>query len=326
MFRYRYSIELYPPEKTGWSLRVEKPDFQPAVEWCQFEALRAGRLPISGTSVVEPVLSDGGPVVSGFRVTVPVHGEPFRTTVPYSYFSSLASRYRASLVKAGKLAEGETCHWALSAWESEDGVGTESHVADLLVQVELDSLENRLARSAPNRADDGAHYKVFVPRDVLEETAGAATAASPKECGGVLLGRLSRDFASGELFQVVTAFIPALEAVATETELRFTPQAWHAVRAAVKLRGRNEIWGGWAHSHTPVSWTDQCGRCPAERQRTCPLATELFSEQDRSLHRLFPSFGIALVANVLADGVFHSCFGWSRGTIESRPFYILENS
>jgi proteasome lid subunit RPN8/RPN11 len=322
---YRYSIAVYPPERSGWSIPVEKPDFQPAVEWCQFEALRAGHLPISGRSVVEPVFSNGGPTVKEFRITVPIGGAPFTTVVPYSYFSALARRYRSALVKSGKLADGEDCHWDLSAFASAEGIDTDSHVTELRVNVEPDSLMTFMSRSKPNRPDDGSQFKAFIPREVLDETASMAASAAPKECGGVLLGHLKRDSASGELFQVITGFVPALKAVASEIELRFTPEAWHAVRTAVKLRGRDEHWCGWQHSHTPVSWTDQCGRCPAEKQRICPLATELFSEQDRALHRLFPSFCVALVANVLADGVVHSCFGWKLGNIESRPFYILEN-
>lgn len=325
MPRYRYTIEFYPPERSGWTISLEKPDFQPAVEWCQFEALRAGHLPTTGKSVVEPVFAEGGPTVTGFRITVPADGDTFNFTIPYSYFSSLASRYRSAFVKSGKLADGEACYWTMSAWQCDDGIDTNSHVTELLVNVESASIQSLLSQSKPSRPDDGSHFKVFVPRDVLDETASMAASAAPMECGGVLLGRQGRDPASGELFQFITAFVPALSAVASETELRFTPQAWHAVRAAVKLRGQNEIWCGWAHSHTPVSWSDTCGRCPAEKQRACELATQFFSAQDRTLHRLFPSFCIALVANVLADGVVHSCFGWKLGTIESRPFYILES-
>jgi proteasome lid subunit RPN8/RPN11 len=275
--------------------------------------------------MVEPVFINGGPTVTEFRITVPVAGAPFSVTIPYSYFSSLASRYRAAFEKSGRLAAGEACYWAMSAWQSDEGVDTDSPVTELRVHVELASVQSLLSQSKPSRPDDGSHFKVFVPREVLEETASMAVSAAPRECGGVLLGRLGRDSAAGELVEVITAFVPALAAVASETELRFTPQAWHAVRAAVKLRGRNEAWCGWAHSHTPVSWGEQCGRCPAEKQRACELATQFFSEQDRTLHRLFPSFCIALVANVLADGVVHSCFGWRLGTIESRPYYILEN-
>jgi proteasome lid subunit RPN8/RPN11 len=325
MARHRYSIELYPPNRTGWSIGLEKPDFQPAIEWGQFEALRAGHVPASGTSVVDPVFSNGGPAVAEFRITVPVAGGDFSLSLPYSYFSPVATRYRSAFVKSGKLTEAEECYWAISAWPSDEGIETESAVTGLNVNIESDSVANLLSRSKPNSHDDGSHFKAFIPRDVLDETADRAVSASPNECGGVLLGRLIRDPSTGELFQAITAFVPALHAVPSELELRFTPEAWHAVRAAVKLRGGHEIWCGWEHSHTPVSWRDQCGRCPVEKQRTCPLATQLFSEQDRALHRLFPSFCIALVANVLADGVVHSCFGWRLGGIEPRPFYILEN-
>ena len=332
MPRYRYSIEVYPDEASasGWSIGLDKPDFQPAVEWIQFEALRAGHLPTSGTCVVEPVLVDGGPTFSEIKIEVPIgDGATFSGAIPFTYFSSVARRYRAALVKTGKLADGEPCSWAMAAWRSEEreGIESERQVAELLVKVEADSVEALLSRAKLSGPDNGSNFfKVFVPQDVLDETASMAKAAAPLECGGVLVGRLARDAASGELVEIVSAFVPALRAAASETELRFTPEAWNSVRAAVKLRARNEIWAGWFHSHTPLSWQDKCGRCPAEKQRSCSLATNFFSEQDRNLHRLFPAFGIGLVANVLADGVVHSCFGWRLGTIESRPFYILENA
>jgi proteasome lid subunit RPN8/RPN11 len=326
MPKHRYTIEFYPSNGNGLSVPLAKPDFQTAIDWCQFEALRAGHVPEGGMSLVEPVFANGGPRISEFRVTLPASGGPFSASLPYSYFSSTAGRYRAALVKSGELPEEDECHWAMSAWQSDEGTAAESPVTQLSLDIALDSLEGRLMNSNPNRPDDGSQFKVFIPKDVLDETAEMANSASPNECGGVLLGHLKRDPASGEIFEVITGFVPALSAVASELELRFTPEAWCAVRTAIKLRGGNEIWVGWEHSHTPVSWNEQCGRCPAEKQRTCPLATQLFSEQDRALHRLFPSFCIALVANVLADGVVHSCFGWNRGVIESRPFYMMEKT
>ena len=150
MPRYRYTIEFYPPERSGWTISLEKPDFQPAVEWCQFEALRAGHLPTTGKSVVEPVFAEGGPTVTGFRITVPADGDTFNFTIPYSYFSSLASRYRSAFVKSGKLADGEACYWTMSAWQCDDGIDTNSHVTELLVNVESASIQSLL--SNPSRA------------------------------------------------------------------------------------------------------------------------------------------------------------------------------
>jgi proteasome lid subunit RPN8/RPN11 len=230
-------------------------------------------------------------------------------------------------VKVGKMDEADDWQWGMSAWACEDGTECRAPAVELNPVIMRGSLQEFLSRSelAGELAVPG-QLKVFIPRDVLEETTRLALAASPMECGGVLLGNLYRDHPrSGELFLVIAAHVPAIGAAGTEVELRFTPEAWHAVRTAVALRGREEMWCGWFHSHTPVAWADKCGQCPIERQRQCPLATRLFSDPDRVLHRAVfaQAFAVGLVANVLAGGeVVHACFGWHEGRIAARSYYV----
>ena len=329
MPQYRLNLEFYRPgEKAGWSLGLGKPDLEPALEWAQFQALRSAEVPIAGTALFRPITNNGDARMAGFRVDVPTESASFTTEFRFDYFAADADRHANALVETGKLRAGEEFHWAMSAWTSEDGdgIGGEIPISRPAAPVAPGCLNEFLSRSERVGNPNESEFKVFIPRAVLDETADLAVTASPMECGGVLLGNLRRDTDSGELFGAVTAYIPALHAVASELDLRFTPDAWNAVRAAINLRGGDETWLGWAHSHTPVSWDDKCGRCPAERQHSCPLATRLFSPQDRVLHRtVFPrSFSIGLVANVLADGVVHSCFGWREGKIEFNPFYALE--
>jgi hypothetical protein len=336
MPRYRFTLEFYPSGKaTGLSMAVTDPDFLPAIESAQFEALKrgSGHVPAAGVALLEPVFAAGGPTLEGFRVRVPldpaaVHEERFAL----GYFTGLAEAYRASLLKAGKLRNEMDCEWAMSAWpaaEEGEGVDAEFSATALDPPIRAGSLQAHLDRSELiGEAPPPGALKVFIPAGILRETAGLARAASPLECGGILLGRLLRAEENAELFLVVTAYIPALKAVASETELRFPPEVWRDVRAAVALRGRGEIWAGWAHSHTPGSWKEECGQCPIVRQRACPRATRLFSIDDRVLHRtVFPrAFAIALVANVLAGGeVVHSRFGWHAGRLGVGSYYRLED-
>jgi proteasome lid subunit RPN8/RPN11 len=324
MTRFRYSLSFFPESGAGWSLPFDKPDFGPAVEWAQLEALKRGWLPSAGTAVIQPQFrEDGDPGIQSFRVRIPVNGTDFEQDLSFTCFADMAAVYRAALIQAGKLEE-EDCYWNLSAWESPEGVEGNLPALGLMANVGGEDMQGRAARARIEGRYVEDDVKVIVAAEVLRESAERARAAAPMECGGVLLGRLHRDV-SGELFAEVTALIPALRAIPSETELRFTPEAWKSVRDAVALRGRRELWLGWAHSHPVLEF--ECGKCPIERRRTCARATHLFSEQDRSLHRtVFPrAFSVGIVANVLSDSeVVHSYFGWREGRIVERGVHVTE--
>jgi hypothetical protein len=164
---------------------------------------------------------------------------------------------------------------------------------------------------------------VFIPRQVFEEASAITRQAGAKETGGILIGHLRRDPEAAEIFLEVTAQIPARDAEADLTSLKFTPEVWTEVRAAIELRRRGEIMLGWWHSHPVREW---CRECPIERQQKCAMASEFFSAHDRHLHRtVFPgAHSIALVANDTAtDEVTFSAFGWRRGVIEPRGVYMV---
>jgi proteasome lid subunit RPN8/RPN11 len=327
---YRFSLEFYPKDRNGGlSMPLSKPDVQPAVEYAQFEALKKnGQFPTRGSALFRPSYANGGPGLNGFAIEVPTVAGVYQAELPIDYFGDTAKDYQAALVSAGKLTADEECQWAMSAWESEDGIDCRAPAVELNPELVTSSMEEFIGRSKMACEKEADPFSIFMPRDVLEETADLARAASPMECGGVLLGNLHRDSSSGELFAVITAQIPAMKAVGSEIELRFTPDAWESVRAAVNLRKRGEIWCGWWHSHTPVAWADTCGQCPIERQRQCGYATRLFSASDRTLHRTVfaRAFAIGLVANVLAGNeVIHSCFGWRQGRIGARSYFVAED-
>jgi hypothetical protein len=105
-------------------------------------------------------------------------------------------------------------------------------------------------------------------------------------------------------------------------KLTFTPEAWAATDAAIRLRNQGEIHLGWWHSHPIRAW---CQNCPAERQAVCRYNDEFFSEHDAALHRaVFPrSYSVALVVNDRAAGdLTHSMFGWWMGQIAPRGFHV----
>jgi proteasome lid subunit RPN8/RPN11 len=324
MSRFLYSLDFYPPSGTGWSLPFEKPDFGPLVEWAQLQALKRGWFPSAGTAVIEPTFRETGDSrLEGFQIQIPVDGGSFEQNLGFTCFADVAAVYRAALVKTGKLSD-EECYWNLSAWPSEEGIEGIVPALSISADIQVGAIRDRLAQARTEGLPAEDDMKVLVPAGILEESAEAARGAAPMECGGVLLGHLRRDADSGELFAEVTALIPALRAIPSETELRFTPDAWKCVRDAAALRARGEVWLGWAHSHPVLHW--ECGQCPIERQRVCARATHLFSEQDRCVHRtVFPrAFSVGIVANVLSGEVVHSCFGWREGRIVERGIFVTE--
>jgi hypothetical protein len=69
-----------------------------------------------------------------------------------------------------------------------------------------------------------------------------------------------------------------------------------------------------------------CKDCTPEKQKTCHLAKDFFSEDDRAVMRAaFPrAYSVGLVANDTSFGLTWSLFGWREGKIHPRGFYLLE--
>jgi hypothetical protein len=161
---------------------------------------------------------------------------------------------------------------------------------------------------------------VFIPERVIHEAKALARGAGDIETGGVLIGRLYRDSESTEIFSAITAFIPARHTVADRSRLTFTADTWAAVRAAVDLRGEDEMLLGWIHSHP--FW---CRSCPQERRQLCPLMRPFFSRDDIALHRtVFPAaFNIAVLLSDFGESDLRcDVFGWRFGMVMSRDYYL----
>jgi proteasome lid subunit RPN8/RPN11 len=163
---------------------------------------------------------------------------------------------------------------------------------------------------------------LFVPEEVLMEAKALSKQAGAKETGGILIGHLNRDAFVPEIFARVTAQIPARHTESSLTSLTFTSATWTDVRAALDLRRKNEIMLGWWHSHPVREW---CKGCSPSSRKACSMAVDFFSAHDHALHRtIFPrAYSVALVVNDLAeDDATFSMFGWRRGLLEARGFYL----
>ena len=93
-----------------------------------------------------------------------------------------------------------------------------------------------------------------------------------------------------------------------------------------RLCGRiacDNLIAGWWHAHPFF-----CKRCPVRRRRRCALSRPVFSTDDRALHRAVfgRGFDLALLLSDLGTAR-PSCdlFGWRRGVIAARGFYVLGN-
>jgi proteasome lid subunit RPN8/RPN11 len=334
METYRYMLDLLAEDGTVLGQVGVEPDWEPVLECASFAAIRRGLLPPSTATVpgaVEPVWDEkrGRPLVSGFRVRIDGLGDTDGSLLGVSYLSALARQASLDLVERGALQPGAPFLYRVSAFpvEAPSGAGEPAtfdveEVASPL-PVEERSLGPLLAASARwGEAADAEEMTVLVPRRVLDEAMALARRDPETESGGILVGKLSRDPETAEIFLEVTAQIPARHALSHATKLTFTAETWAAAEAAMRLRRRGEIMCGWFHDHL-----DWCRRCPEESRWRCTASNAFFSADDAHLHRV--CFGRAyqvalLISDSIRTGMTWSLYGWRRGTVEPRGFHILE--
>ena len=321
------------------SVRLD-PDFVPAFECAEFEHGIGARdfderttTHRTHASGVEPEWSAGRgrPYVDGLAVRVDC-GE--RVVFPLEYLADAVSGAATRLVEAGELDVGQRFAYDIVAVVERARPEAQSDAIDVVAleptppiePVELAPLLARAKRgpltrrAAAPRAADGPMPIVIAGR-VIEEAIAGARASSELETGGILIGKLCRD-SDGTLFAWITAQIPATHTEATRQSLRFTPQTWVDVDAALALRKRGEMTLGWWHSHPEF-----CATCPPARRTSCPYSAPFFSADDRLLHReVFQKpWNVALLLSFLGE---HrpSCnvFAWNRGLIKETGFFTLE--
>jgi hypothetical protein len=329
---YRFGVLLFRSDGSALGSASAAVDWEPAAEWTRFYHARRGSVPLSGEGAasIEPLWdrTDGAPYMRGFRVTYENGGRKVISDFPSSYFNEAAARASSEFVKRGKLATGDTYLFQAMAFANNGDAKPKGGLQLEVVEETpaLDFVASRLddfrRRSTPTGVVDTDDMPVFIPQRVLDEAAALTRGSEGIETGGILIGRLHHDVLP-EIFAEVTALIPAEHTRGTVAKLTFTAETWSAASAALRLRNRRELYGGWFHSH-PVR--EFCKDCTPEKQKTCHLARDFFSEDDRAVMRAaFPrAYSVGLVANDTAFGLTWSLFGWREGKIHPRGFYVLE--
>jgi proteasome lid subunit RPN8/RPN11 len=312
-------------------------DFAPAFEWTRLEGARSGRLAFSQYDIPGSVLplwheELSRPYLQGFRTRLGSGGSGgFSLDFSLAYFRDLAAQASALLVEDGRLRAGDRFLYLVSAYPVESGAscgsGGRFEVAE--APPEIPVLDGRLAEFLRCAAIQGPAQAetvpVFIVRHVLEDVVRLTRQAEQVETGGFLIGHLRRDGTGPDVFMEVTAQVPAACAVGEQTRLRFTPDSWTAARSAIALRRRREMLLGWWHSHPVKQWN--CRDCPPDRRNACEVCRGFLSEHDRALHRavFFRAWCVAMVlSDVDQNDPVASLFGWNRGLIERRGFYVLD--
>ena len=334
---YRFALEMFDSHGTPLAQETVAVDLLPAEEWARFMALRAGVPEAAGAGAqasLQPIwhLERGQPYTEGFSIRLETadHHEA-ESSFTALYFGERAQEISSRLVERDLLQPGATYRFIIAAYPGEEeaepapvGFCTEEVSPDLPLRD--GRLRDRMRDARPrDEVVDGDH-PVFIPRQVLDETAALARAAGSVEIGGILVGHMYRDAGAREVFAVVSAQIPAVHAQGDRASLKFTPESWTHVQGVIDLRARDELMLGWYHSHPVHAW---CAGCPIERRRRCALSQGFFSAHDRSLHRTVfsRSWGVALVVNDIGEGgTTHSLFGWRHGLLQTRGFYLFEES
>ena len=336
---YRFVMELRKQDGAPLGQVPVAADWEPALEAARFSALRRFPLAAIGADAVaelRPAWHDKlkQPYISGVEVALQVPGAgEISCRVPSSYFKSLATDASAPLVQKGSLKAGEHFDYLVAAFPSPPAARGAAQsrarfeVEEVSTPLPLKSarLEDLQARSFACGDQNEEDIPVFIPQNVLAEAEQLTRDAAGVETASVLIGHMHRDPAGGGLFLEVTAQIPARSPLATATKVTFGPETWNAVHGALALRGGNEQWVGWFHSHPAAFWCSP--QCPPESRAQCPLQRSFFSADDCDVHRTVFSkaFHIALLVTNTDAGMLRALFSWRNGVIAQRGFHIIGN-
>jgi proteasome lid subunit RPN8/RPN11 len=335
--RYQYAISFFRDDGSALAQIPVTPDWGPALEWLQFEGMRAGLLPAvtaAARGTVEPVWHPqiGQPCIAGVRAVASARDRTLSREIPRSYFRALASQAANDLVHKGVLTQGEVFRYSVNAYPApqppaREGTAVDFAVEEVLAPLPLEEapLESFFSGAVPagSAAVDG-DVPVFISEPVLDELTRLARQAGDCETGGVLVGTLRRDSSVPEIFVEIAAQIAATHTESSSTKLTFTAETWAAVRAAIALRKRSELMIGWWHYHPDFC---RLKNCPVERRRTCTLSSAFFSAEDVHLHRTcFPrAYQVAvLISDSTAEGLTQAMYGWRQGMVAERGMYVVE--
>ena len=333
---HQFAVVLFDQDGETLGSAAVEADWVPAVEWASWRFRRKGELSLSNGCGAASILPQwnremGEPYCSGVRVSFARDGRsPCTSDFPVSYFRQAAAKVAALFVEKGKLKQAARFQYVVVALEKEAAgvtASTRLQVEERITPLHL--VDSPLAawqqRATPVGLIDDDDMPLFCPRHVLDQVAAQTLAERGRETGGVLVGRLHRDPGLPEIFAEVTAQIPAEHARGDAVKLTFTPETWSAVDAAIKLRGRSEVYLGYWHSHPVFEWC-KARECSLEKQRNCKLASGFFSADDQDVLRaVFPQgHNVALVANDTAfQDLTFSWFGWREGAVQPRGYYLM---
>ena len=294
------------------------------------EELRGG-FATSDDVRIEPLWNEhsGPPKVRGFRAMAP--GSDVSMEFPLTYFSPCAERVACERVRRGELETGDLYEYSVLA----EPRRTEPAPRRRAITIETTSpalsitpaaLQPLMNRSLLMGSDHARDVPAFIHWNVLEECSLLTRRAGAMETGGVLMGRIHRDDAGGDLFLDVTAQVPAA-AEGELTRLSFTADTWNQMQCEINRRCTTEIWLGWWHSHsfTKAQRPEISSLSTPRRERS--IATAFLSEEDLLLQRtVFPrAYSLALlVTDSPMSGMSWSVFGWRRGAIKPRGFHLLD--
>jgi hypothetical protein len=326
----QYQIEMYDPQRARLLGRMPiEVDFLPAAEALALDQLRAGQTPDDDVRI-EPLWHErsGPPKVRGFCAVTP---DGATRKFSLTYFSPYADRVASQFVSSGDLEAGDVFEYSVQAAPraSEAAPRRTFRVSASAPAVPVHSaaLHPLMARALLMGVDEARDFPVFAHWNVLEECAVLTRRAGAMETGGVLIGRICRDEAAGELFLLITAQIAA-PAQGALTKLSFNADTWSSVQSAIDQRSTKELWLGWWHSHSYTkheSSKPQAAEGAASRGRQ--PASAFLSEEDRLLHRtIFPrAYSIALLITDSPDsGMSWAAFGWRGGMIVGRAFHLVD--
>jgi hypothetical protein len=334
-FPFRFAVVIFREDRSSLGTVPIQRDWEPVHEWTRFYFQRKGELALDGnaSASVLPLWeqTQGEPYCRGFRVQIEQPDRPaVASDFPMTQFRDCASAIASRFVAQNKLREGEYFSYLVVAHPAPQeplpsGGLTVSNASPGLPAQDA-ALETFLVRANPSGVLQSGDMPVFVSRRVLDEAAERTHAEEGSETGGILIGKLWRDAAAGEIFAEVTAQIPAEYTSGSNVKLTFTPQTWAAADAALRLRRRGEIYLGYWHSHPVRVWCKDKA-CTPEAQQTCRLGKDFFSADDEAVMRAaFPrAYSIAIVANDTAfTDLTFSMFGNREGITQPRGFYVLQ--
>lgn len=333
---FRFAVVLSREDGTYLGTAQAAHDFESSLDWTRLFLQRRGQLGLNANGDASTVLPNfdpavGEPYCRGYRIEIARPGEsPAGMDFPNTHFRSYAAAAASRFVEQRKLQVGEIYTYLVVAYPAQpEALGksglTVTDTSPVLPAHDA-SLNDFLARSSPSGVIESDDMPVFVSRQVLEQAAAQTRAEEGTETGGILIGKLWRDPSALELFLEITAMIPAEHTTGTNVKLTFTPQTWAAADAALRLRGRGELFAGYLHSHPVKTWCRAKG-CTLEAQKTCHLAKDFFSADDEAVLRAaFPrAYSIAIVANDTAfTDITFSMFGNRKGITQPRGFHVLE--